>query len=165
MAIGEHLLKRPHPRPQHDGHPGPADVLSFALANGSTRRKCTDYEEHLRSILSKYARYYNEVRTHLGRAVPARSSGSETLSRNRSLAGYTIDMSESEFSEGTGAHGSHVTLLSHVPRLMEQAGQPKGYFAHEASTWPSPPKGTILLLVSCPMSACPNHGIPDLRHQ
>ena len=27
------------------------------------------------------------------------------------------------------------------------------------------PKGTILLLVSCPMSARPNHGIPDLRHQ
>src|SRR4249920_3235579 len=24
------------------------------------------------------------------------------------------------------------------------------------------PKGTILLLVSCPMSARPNHGIPDL---
>lgn len=27
---------------------------------------------------------------------------------------------------------------------------------------PLVPKGTILLLVSCPMSARPNHGIPDL---
>jgi hypothetical protein len=40
----------------------------------------------------------------LGRTRPAgvRSSGSGTLSRNRSLAGYTIDTCESEFSEGTG---------------------------------------------------------------
>ena len=27
------------------------------------------------------------------------------------------------------------------------------------------PKGTILLSLSCPMSARPNHGIPDFRHQ
>ena len=37
---------------------------------GSTRHECTDHmivfnEEHLRRILSKYASYYNEVRTHL----------------------------------------------------------------------------------------------------
>src|SRR5467141_2718093 len=37
---------------------------------GSIRRECTDHlivfnEEHLRRILSKYASYYNEVRTHL----------------------------------------------------------------------------------------------------
>jgi transposase InsO family protein len=37
---------------------------------GSTRRECTDHmivlnEGHLRRILSKYASYYNEVRTHL----------------------------------------------------------------------------------------------------
>jgi hypothetical protein len=37
---------------------------------GSARRECMDHvivfnEEHLRRILSKYARYYNEVRTHL----------------------------------------------------------------------------------------------------
>jgi hypothetical protein len=32
----------------------------------------------------------------------ARSSGSETLSRSRSLVGYTIDTHESEFSEATG---------------------------------------------------------------
>ena len=44
---------------------------------GSARRECTDHvivfnEEHLRRILSKYARYYNEVRTHLsfGRDAP-----------------------------------------------------------------------------------------------
>jgi hypothetical protein len=41
----------------------------------------------------------------LGRTRPAgvRSSGSGILSRNRSLAGYTIDTRESEFSEGTTA--------------------------------------------------------------
>jgi transposase InsO family protein len=37
---------------------------------GSARRECTDHmivfnEEHLRRILSKYASYYNGVRTHL----------------------------------------------------------------------------------------------------
>ena len=37
---------------------------------GSARRECTDHviafnEEHLRRILSKYAGYYNEARTHL----------------------------------------------------------------------------------------------------
>src|SRR5215475_14498526 len=37
---------------------------------GSARRECTNHiivfnEEHLRRILSKYASYYNEVRTHL----------------------------------------------------------------------------------------------------
>jgi transposase InsO family protein len=77
---------------------------------GSARHECTDdvivfNEEHLRRILSKYASYYNEVRTRLsvGKDAPtrARSSGSGTLSRNRSLAGYTIDTCEFEFSEGT----------------------------------------------------------------
>jgi transposase InsO family protein len=44
---------------------------------GSARRKCTDHvivfnEEHLRRVLSKYASYYNEVRTHpsLGKDAP-----------------------------------------------------------------------------------------------
>src|SRR6266516_4353113 len=37
---------------------------------GSARHECTDHvivfnEEHLRRILSKYASYYNEARTHL----------------------------------------------------------------------------------------------------
>jgi exoribonuclease II len=37
---------------------------------GTARHECTDHvivfkEEHLRRILSKYARYYNEMRTHL----------------------------------------------------------------------------------------------------
>jgi len=46
---------------------------------GSTRRGCTDHmivfnEAHLRRILSKYARYYNEGRTHLalGKDAPCR---------------------------------------------------------------------------------------------
>src|SRR5262245_21524901 len=72
---------------------------------GSARRECTDHvivfnEEHLWRILSKYAGYYNEVRTH---PAGARLSGSETLSRSRSLVGYTIDTHESEFSEATAA--------------------------------------------------------------
>jgi transposase InsO family protein len=44
---------------------------------GSIRRECTDHlivfsAEHLRRILTKYATYYNEVRTHvsLGKAAP-----------------------------------------------------------------------------------------------
>jgi hypothetical protein len=78
---------------------------------GSARRECTDHvivfnDDHLRRILSKYARYYNEVRTHLslGKDAPAhaRSSGSEALSRNRSLVGYTIDIARTEFSEAAG---------------------------------------------------------------
>src|SRR5262249_18743443 len=79
---------------------------------GSARRECTDHvivfnEEHLRRILSKYAdtimrrgRTFRLART---RPVCARSSGSETLSRSRSLVAYTIDMHESEFSEATGS--------------------------------------------------------------
>ena len=46
---------------------------------GSTRHECTDHvivfnEAHLRRILSKYASYYNEVRTHLslGKDAPRR---------------------------------------------------------------------------------------------
>jgi hypothetical protein len=46
---------------------------------GSARRECIDHmivlnEEHLRRILSKYASYYNEVRTHLalGKDAPCR---------------------------------------------------------------------------------------------
>jgi transposase InsO family protein len=46
---------------------------------GSIRRECTDHllvfnAEHLRRILSKYASYYNEVRTHvsLGKDAPCR---------------------------------------------------------------------------------------------
>jgi Integrase core domain len=43
---------------------------SYRKRQGSTRRECTDHmivfnEAHLRRILSKYACYYNEVRTHL----------------------------------------------------------------------------------------------------
>src|SRR5262245_5977881 len=34
-----------------------------------------------------------------------------------------------------------------------------------AACRPPAPKGTILLSASCPMSARPSHGIPDLRHQ
>jgi hypothetical protein len=52
------------------------------------------------------------ARTH---PAHARLSGSETLSRSRSLVGYTIDTHESEFSEATGRvkgtiRASHVKL-------------------------------------------------------
>src|SRR5262245_49597259 len=46
-------------------------------------------------------RTFRLARTH---PAHARSSGSETLSRSRSLADYTIDMHESEFSEATGVN-------------------------------------------------------------
>jgi hypothetical protein len=52
---------------------------------------------------------------HSGRMRPARtrSSGSETLSLIRSLAGYTIDMHESDFSEATNRQrpGSNILRL------------------------------------------------------
>src|SRR5260221_3080560 len=66
---------------------------------GSARHECTDHvivfnEDHLRRILSNYANYYNEVRTHLslGKDAPAhaRLSGSETLFGSRTLADYNI---------------------------------------------------------------------------
>src|SRR5258708_26903263 len=44
-------------------------------------------------------RTFRLARTH---PAHARSRGSETLSRSRSLVGYTIDTHESEFSEATG---------------------------------------------------------------
>ena len=79
---------------------------------GSIRRECTDHlivfnDEHLRRILAKYATYYNEVRTHvsLGKDAPCTRRNRAvrtTLSRIRSLAGYTIDTHESDFSEATG---------------------------------------------------------------
>src|SRR5262249_8697706 len=54
-------------------------------------------------------RTFRLARTH---PAHARSSGSETLSRSRSLADYTIDMHESEFSEATR------------PRLERASGKP-----------------------------------------
>jgi transposase InsO family protein len=72
---------------------------------GSTRRECTDHmivfnEEHLRRILSEYARYYNEVRTHLalGKDAPfTRPVEQGTSSRSRSWVGCTIDTRGSNF--------------------------------------------------------------------
>jgi transposase InsO family protein len=77
---------------------------------GSIQRECTDHllvfnAGHLRRTLSKYASYYNEVRTHVSlgrtRRADAQSSDSETLSRIRSLVGYIIATRESDFSEAT----------------------------------------------------------------
>src|ERR1700751_5766015 len=60
-----------------DGHSGPTDNATLALAEriterliGSIRRDCLDHvvifgERHLRHLLHSYQRYYNEARTHL----------------------------------------------------------------------------------------------------
>jgi hypothetical protein len=53
------------------------------------------------------------ARTHPARA---RLSGSETLSRSRSLVGYTIDTHESEFSEATADR----------PLIQNNSGLPQG---------------------------------------
>src|SRR5262245_33520587 len=52
------------------GRPSPWQNGLVERLIGSARRECTDHvivfnEDHLRRILSKYASYYNEVRTHL----------------------------------------------------------------------------------------------------
>jgi hypothetical protein len=78
---------------------------------GLIRRESTHHllvfnAEHLRRILSKYAGYYNKMRTHValgkGRPADVRSNDLETLSHIRSLAGYIIATRESDFSEATG---------------------------------------------------------------
>ena len=77
---------------------------------GSTRHECTDHVSYsakrtfgafcrsMPAIIMRYGRTFRLGRT---RPARARSSGSETLSRNRSLVGCTIDMRVSDFSEGT----------------------------------------------------------------
>ena len=53
----------------------------------------------LSSCIMRCGRTFRLARTH---PAHARSSGSETSLRSRSLADYTISMHESEFSEATG---------------------------------------------------------------
>jgi hypothetical protein len=57
-----------------DGHPRPTDLALIAVAksvsgtsdwHGASRVLLVFGEAHLRQILSSYAAYYNEVRTHL----------------------------------------------------------------------------------------------------
>jgi hypothetical protein len=55
-----------------------------------------------------------------------------------------------EFPVGTALHGTTKSCARATARRSRHA-------------WG--PNGTILLLASCPMSARPNQGIPDLRHQ
>ena len=87
---------------------------------GSARHECTDHvivfnEEHLQRILSKYARYYNEVRTHLSLGKDASCTRPierfGDIMRSRSLADYTIDMHESE------VFGSHRVQASSEARV------------------------------------------------
>src|SRR5262249_39012821 len=70
-----------------------------------------DAHRHALTIM-RCGRTFRLARTH---PAHARSSGSETLSRSRSLAAYTIDMHESEFSEATPA-GRHAAFsMTWVP--------------------------------------------------
>src|SRR5262249_40872687 len=55
-----------------------------------------------RATITRFAPTLRLGRTHPVRALSSRSG---TSSRNRSLAGYTIDTRESRFSEGTVASG------------------------------------------------------------
>ena len=77
---------------------------------GSIRRECTDHliavnAEHLRRILAMPAIITNcelTFRSRRMRPTLARSRGPEILLRIRSLADFTIDTLEFEFSEATG---------------------------------------------------------------
>ena len=53
-----------------------------------------------------------------------------------------------------GGNAQKVQMISGLPRQADVIQR------HAPA-----PKGTILLSMSCPMSARPNHGIPDLWHQ
>ena len=69
---------------------------------GSIRRECTDHlivfnAAHLRRILTKYAAYYNEVRTHVSLGKDAPLSDTEKLLRILSWAGYIIGTLGSSF--------------------------------------------------------------------
>jgi len=79
---------------------------------GSIRRECTDHllvfnAEHLRRALSKYASYYNEVRTHvsLGKDAPCGRPIERfgDIVAYPILAGYIIVTRESDFSEATSS--------------------------------------------------------------
>src|SRR3954447_10656218 len=85
-----------------------ADQRSTAIASSAARvrRECTDHlivfnAEHLRRILSKYARYLMRYGLPLHRRRPrgaqAGSNGLATLLRIRSFADYTIATLESSF--------------------------------------------------------------------
>jgi len=58
-----------------------------------------EFEYRIKSVDEVHERVARE--SELIKPVHARSSSSETLSRDRSLVGYTIDTHESEFSEAT----------------------------------------------------------------
>src|SRR3989440_7554304 len=72
---------------------------------GSIRRECTDHlvvfnAEHLRRILAKYTRYYNEVRTHvsLGKDAPCTRQIERfgDIVAHPILGGLHIDIHESD---------------------------------------------------------------------
>jgi transposase InsO family protein len=78
---------------------------------GAVRRECLDRmlifgESHLRQVLSLYAAYYNQMRTHLalGKDAPwvGRSSGPVSLLPSRSCPGCTTNTSGYDFRKGQG---------------------------------------------------------------
>src|SRR5215470_16774260 len=73
------------------------------------------------ATIMRCGRTFRLARTHPARA---RSSGSETLSRSRSLAGCTIDTREFEvfgshrpsaWTQSRGRNGSHVSYHAQIP--------------------------------------------------
>jgi hypothetical protein len=78
---------------------------------GTVRRECLDQmlvfgEAHLRQILSAYAAYYNQVRTHLALAKERpwvrRCSGPVSLSPSQSCLGCTTITFGYNFRKGQG---------------------------------------------------------------
>jgi hypothetical protein len=76
---------------------------------GTVRRECLDRmlvfgEAHLREILSSYAAYYNEIRTHLalGKDAPLGRSVPVSLLPSQSCPGCTTITSGYDFKKGHG---------------------------------------------------------------
>lgn len=57
------------------------------------------------------------------------------------------------------ASALHISAFGDKADIHEMFFTPRGFNRYRSRLVP---KGTILLPVSCPMSARPNHGIPDL---
>jgi hypothetical protein len=98
-----------------NGHPGPAHLVPLAWQNGYAERfigsvRCTrsTFAESMRNIPSIIMRCERMFRSGRTRPAHARSSGSETLLRIQSLAGYIIGTLESRFRKRQ--HGLLVAL-------------------------------------------------------
>src|SRR5207249_6762150 len=82
FLTGDYIRRPEWPRDKGERHGSPGSPWQNGFAErliGSIRRECVDYlivlgEAHLRWILTKYATYYNELRTHrsLNKDAPIR---------------------------------------------------------------------------------------------